>query len=242
MSFNNIKFYQGLESEYEQLGNNFKDHCFYYTYATAEYDESGKVVSTQGPYKLRLNDKEIFYTNMENIIAQKIIDNNLLKDEFSKYILKQGVQNQTIYSSLELIDSELKADKVISKDLVVQNNNGDKVNSLNIVNSTIDNLTVKSGSVSANINSSQATVQNLTVEKTIKLPTYTTANWTYDFENGKLNINEINANSIKVNNKDITEVKDARYDYIQIGNVYLSSYNGQLQITSQVPSVYTEID
>lgn len=245
MIFNKLKFYQGLQSDYEKLNGNFTDYCFYYTYSSETRDENGSIVSIEGPYKLWLNDKLIYSTTMAADIVNTIINEKLLDSKFNQYLLKNSENQQLIKSPLKiegnLIIDDLEAGIVKLQDLIIANEEA-KVSTLNIKSSAIDYLTIREGSINnCKIdNNSSAKLIDLEVTEKVKLPIYKPegTDWSYNFESGILDVNTINAKTIKVEGADVAtnaQLANAKYDYIQIGDLYLSSLNGQLQITSIKP-------
>lgn len=258
--FDNVKFYQGLESDYLKV-KDILDDCFYYTYETAETDENGKIISISGKLRLRLKDKLIYSSDINEFIGQNFI--RILEENFdNRYVSLTSENQQTITSPLK-INGALD----ISKSLTVTNNIYSQDGNLDMANYrrvTVNNSEAieipciaifKGDSVTlqklnanelatlqkVDIKSGEASLDKLifntgaSIEKMPKYSCNLDPKYYFDFQNGEININKINANAITMQGQLVStaDVTNAQFTTLQIGNLVLSDDgNGNLKITS----------
>jgi hypothetical protein len=178
----------------------------------------------------------------------KLFENKFKQDYVYKGI--EGGQNneQTLYTPIKISNSleskSLKTGEITATDLFIEN-----ITTLTAKNATIDDVSINKGTISNSvISNSSATLSDLTVTDNLSLPSYEPNGWKYDFNTGALMVNEIKANTIQIKDGEnfvsvATNKKsdNIAFDYVQIGQMYLSSNNGQLQITTSIPTTYDKV-
>lgn len=238
MSFDTLHFYQGLTEDYEKL-TSFEGYNFYLTYDEVE-DEKTKEKKLKN-FELRLNDKLIYSDNISTALADEILLTDSFKEKFSSYLNKNNTDAEIINSPIIANSSIVANDKITANEIEVTNfsiANNSKISTLNIINSTIDEAYINGGNIS-NCNITIGEENSIDINGTIEnLPVYSNGNYIYNFNDGNLIVNSIVANDIKIGNKSVvTENSEIQsFSVIQIGNLYLSEKDGQLQITTYQPT------
>ena len=232
-----VKFYQGTESEYGKIKDSgMLEDYFYFT-----KDE------TDGRYRLRLKEEIIYSSNDKEEIAEKVMGSEAFNAKIAEYLPLAGgtmTGNLTVQKAVK-VDSLNVTNNISAENFKYQNNTvtipcelviQGKTTMANLV---LDNITVnQQGTLN---NCTLHAVQNITFKDGLvldSLPKHNSASgFSFDFDNGILKVNSIDASSIKINGQDVlTEEADnitKVYKNIQIGNIILSDDgNGNLAITS----------
>ena len=232
-----VKFYQGTESEYKDIKDSgMLEDYFYFT-----KDE------TDGRYRLRLKEEVIYSSNDKEEIAEKVMGSEAFNTKIAEYLPLTGgtiTGNLTVQQAVK-VDSLDATNNISAKNFKYQNNTVTIPCALVIqgkatmANLVLDNITVsQQGTLN---NCTLNTVQGITFKDGLilnSLPVHQSASgFSFDFDNGILKVNSIDASSIKINGQDVlTEEADSItkvYKNIQIGNIILSDDgNGNLAITS----------
>ena len=234
-----VKFYQGTESEYETIKlNGMLEDYFYFT-----KDE------TDGRYRLRLKEQLIYSSNDKEDIAEKVMGSKKFQEEIAKYLpITGGTMSGNLIVNNAVKVNSLEATNNISATNFKHNSQSNTVTipcTLIVNGNTTVNATLTLNKINVN---EGGTLKKCTLEEVGKitfsntstltnLPNYENNGFSFNFNEGNLNVNSISANSIYVNGKPvITSQEEAAtkvYKNIQIGNIILSDDgNGNLAITS----------
>lgn len=231
-----VKFYQGMEKEYQSAkSGGLLEDCFYFT-----------VDEINNKYRLYLNEHLVFSSNNKEDLANDVISSDIFKTIINKYLPLNG---GTITGALT-VKNTINANSLNVSGNISATNFKHEGNTITIPCALVVNgdTTINGLLTLDNMHLEKGNLENCELTKVTKiafqdnavlenLPTYKTQNekYSFDFNQGKLVVNTIDAQTITINGSAVSTQNNAtaKYQSIQIGSIILSDDgNGNLAITS----------